>query len=133
MLAKKISLTISIIVFALCCIYGSSFCAFNSVNVINNLLWDMPFRKLLLNINDGSLGILFYVCLMCVIACITITVLTKTETLSIGLWSFVVLFIIIFITLPYKEWFYPFIAIALIVEAIYSIIVLIRNINKKEF
>ncbi len=131
-MTKRIYLTLSTIVFVLCCLYGSVFCAFNSVGAINDLLWDMPFRRALLSINDGSLGILFYVFLLSVIACIIITVQTKADPLSLGLWSFAVLFIIVFTTLNYKEYHFGIIALALIAEAIYSIIVLIKNLKQKE-
>ncbi len=132
MLIKRISLTLSTIIFALCCLYSSVFCAFNSIGEIEDLLWDMPFRKSLLDINDGSLGILFYVFLLGIVACITITVLTKAEPLSLGLWSFAVLFVIVFTTLVYKEYHFAIIALALIAEAVYSIIVLIKNLKQKE-
>lgn len=131
-MTKRICLTLSTIVFALCCLYGSVFCAFNSVGAINDLLWDMPFRRALLSINDGSLGKLFYVFLLGVVTCITITVLTKAEPLSLGLWSFAVLFVIVFTTLGYKEYHFAIIALALIAEAVYSIIVLIKKLKQKE-
>lgn len=131
-MTKRIYFTMSTIIFVLCCLYGSVFCAFNGVGAINDMLWDMPFRRALLSINDGSLGILFYVFMLSVIACIIITVQTKADTLSLGLWSFAVLFIIVFTTLSYKEYHFAIIALALIAEAVYSIIVLINNLKQKE-
>ena len=130
MLNKKFCLTLSTVIFAISCFYGSIFCAFNGNGAVNDMLWDMPFRKSILSINDGSLGKLFYVFLLGVAACIAISVLTKAEPLSLGLWSFAVLFIIVFTTLDYKEYHFIVIALAFAAEAVYSVFAMIKNLKK---
>lgn len=130
MLNKKLCLTLSTVIFAISCFYGSIFCAFNGNSAVNDMLWDMPFRKSILSINDGSLGKLFYVFLLGVAACIAISVLTKAEPLSLGLWSFAVLFIIVFTTLPYKKCHFIVVALAFVAEAVYSVFAMIKNLKK---
>ena len=129
---KKFCLMLSTVIFSISCFYGSVFCAFNGISAVNDVLWSLPFRKSILSINDGSLGKLFYVFLLVIVACITITALTKAEPMSLVLWGSAVLFIIVFTTLSYKEYHFGIIALALIAEAVYSIIVLIKNLKQKE-
>lgn len=132
MLNKEFCLTLSTVIFVISCIYGCLFCAFNGNSAVNDMLWALPFRKNILSINDGSLGKLFYVFLLGVAACIAISVLTKAEPLSLGLWSFAGLFIIVFTTLDYKEYHFSVIALAFVAEAVYSVFAMIKNLRNFE-
>lgn len=125
---KKAGFTISTIVYMLCCLYGSVFCAYNSIDVVHVLLQDKSYRWLF-HLDAGTIGLFVDVGLICAFAMILITVLTKSDPWALGMWSMGALFVSIFV---FSETYFPVIAILFLAEIAYAGFVLIKKIKSLE-
>lgn len=125
---KKAVFTLSTIVYMLCCLYYSVFCAFNGIDAVRDLLYK-PYESDLLLINESSIAALFYVSLLCACTLIAITVLTKADPWVLGLWSAVGLFIIVMLTVSFAESLFSVIAFLFLAEIVYSAVVWAKTIK----
>ena len=127
---KKAGFALSTIIYMLCCLYYSAFCAYNSIDAVRDMLWDMPQRRLYLEINDGVFGFLFWTLVLCIIACALITWLTKADSWALVLWSSIGLFIITMLTVSFAESLFSVIAFLFLAETVYSAVVWTKTIKK---
>ncbi len=125
---KKASFTLSTIVYMLCCLYYSVFCAFNGIDAVKDLLY-RPYKSDLLLINESSIAALFYVSLLCVCTLIAITVLTKSDPWALGMWSIGILFVSVMFTVSFAENLLSVIAFLFLAEIAYAGFVLAKNLK----
>ncbi|MBR2892383.1 MAG: hypothetical protein IKB94_00880 [Clostridia bacterium] len=128
---KKASFALSTIIFMLCCLYHSVFCAFNGIDAVRDLLY-RPYKSGLLLINESSIAALFYVSLLCVCTLIAITVLTKADPLALVLWSAVGLLVIVMFTVSFAESLFSVIAFLFLAEIGYAGFVLAKKLKSIE-
>lgn len=122
---KKAGFALSTIIYMLCCLYGSLFYAFNSINIVYDLLQNNSCRWLF-RLDDGTIGLFVDVGLICVFVMILITVLTKSDPWALGMWSMGALFVSVFI---FSETYFPIIAILFLAEIAYAGFVLAKNLK----